>query len=460
MGGDQRQTRCGQRSPGWGSALSPRTRREFLKDASLLGAGITTLPEKNLFAAAFPQSPTPPAMGVHEVALSWLGDKPPTTATGISWGAPFPQGAVQRNAPFGLTTGDNRLPLQSWPLAYWPDGSIKWSGFATVIPAGFAGPATLATNAPFPSAPGPLPVTVKNDGKSLLVDTGAMQCSIPLTGAKILNSINIAGKSIAGAAQLVCILQHGPSTDENAAPTREKFTSAIKHVTVEQSGPVRAVVKIEGMHRGAVSKREWLPFIVRFYFYSGQFEIRLVHTIVFDGDQEKDFVRGLGLEFDVPLRDEPRNRTVRFAGPDGGLWSEPLQPGGGSIAQETGQTFPGNPIFLKNAIWDSFKLIQPTPDGFTIVKRTNPESTWVFSDRGHARSRPTLLPAISAAASPSASKTSGSRSPPRSKSATQPHPRHNSSPGSGRPTRPRWTCASTTRTATVSTQRMKMRSPA
>ena len=170
-------------------------------------------------------------------------------------------------------------------------------------------------------------------------------------------------------------------------PRREKFTSAIQHVTVEQSGPVRAVVKIEGMHRGAVSKREWLPFTVRLYFYCGQSEIRLVHSIVFDGDQEKDFVRGLGLEFDVPLRDEPRNRTVRFAGPDGGMWSEPLQPGGGSIAQETGQNFSGNPIFLKNAIWDGFKLIQPTPDGFTIVKRTNPEEHLGLLRCGHTRAR-------------------------------------------------------------------------
>ena len=72
------------------------------------------------------------------------------------------------------------------------------------------------------------------------------------------------------------------------------------------------------MHKGAKSGREWLPFTVRLYFYSGQTTVRMVHTIVFDGDQEKDFVRGLGVQFAVPLREEPRNRTVRFAGADGG----------------------------------------------------------------------------------------------------------------------------------------------
>ena len=299
-----------------------------------------------------------------------------------------------------LTAGNKQFPLQSWPLAYWPDGSIKWNGFATVVPAGFSGPATLSMNLAELQGPGLTPyspVTVKNDGESLVVDTGAMQCSIPLSGAKILNSIGMGGKSIAGAAQLVCILQHGPSTDENAAPAREKFTSAIQHVTVEQPGGVRAVVKIEGMHRGAVSKREWMPFVVRLYFYSGQSEIRLVHSIVFDGDQEKDFVRGLGLEFDVPLRDEPRNRTVRFAGPDGGMWSEPLQPGGGSIAQETGQNFSGNLIFLKNAIWDSFKLIQPNAGRLYDRQAHESRKHLGLSRRRKTRLGTASLPAMSAA---------------------------------------------------------------
>jgi len=110
--------------------------------------------------------------------------------------------------------------------------------------------------------------------------------------------------------------------------------------------------------------------------------VRVVHTIVFDGDQEKDFVRGLGLQIAVPMREEARNRTVRFAGADGGLWSEPLQPGGGSAAQESGEAFPGGGVFAQNAIWDDFKLLQPNPDGFTIVKRTNPGSTWLFSAAG------------------------------------------------------------------------------
>jgi len=37
---------------------------------------------------------------------------------------------VPKDQAFALATADGKaLPLQTWSLAYWPDGSLKWSGF-------------------------------------------------------------------------------------------------------------------------------------------------------------------------------------------------------------------------------------------------------------------------------------------------------------------------------------------
>ena len=66
-------------------------------------------------------------------------------------------------------------------------------------------------------------------------------------------------------------------------------------VTVEQRGPARAVVRLEGQHSNG--KRGWLPFTLRFYFYAGSDALRVLHTIVFDGDESQDFIRGIGLRF-------------------------------------------------------------------------------------------------------------------------------------------------------------------
>jgi hypothetical protein len=362
---------------------TPFSRRRFLKTSTLAaGAGLSfpdllKLGAANAATNAEKTNTTTAATG--DVSIRLLDGKALTVDSGVSFGVPWPQGSIKGNATFSLTTEGEHLPLQSWPLAYWPDGSLKWSGFATVVPAGLATPLTLSPR--FFQASGTLKVT--EDGKSVVVDTGKLKCSIPLAeGARLFDSMIVEGRAIAGEAQLVCILQNGPQTDPEDSPTRERFVSLVKKVIVEQTGPVRAVVKFEGVHKGAKSAREWLPFTVRLYFYSGQTAVRMVHTITFDGDQEKDFVRGLGIQVAVPLREEPRNRTVRFIGSDGGVWSEPLQPGGGSIAQETGQPFTGRGEFAQNAIWDDFKLAQPNPEGFTISKRTNPKSTWLFSAAG------------------------------------------------------------------------------
>jgi hypothetical protein len=377
-----------------------------LKDAALVGAAVGTgaLAEGNLLAAAA-QTRSAGAAGAspQKVALSWLGGAAPLVGGGVSWGVPWPQRAVGRGSTFNLNAQGKDIPVQSWPLAFWPDGSLKWSGFATVVPAGLTGPLTLSPGSP--TALGALKVT--NNGKTIMVDTGALECSIPLAGgANLVESMTIDGRVVVGAGQLVCVLQSGPEGDPAEVRPRESFLSLVKKVTVEQSGPVRAVVKFEGVHNGVKSGREWLPFAVRLYFYSGETQVRMVHTIFFDGDQEKDFIHGLGVTFAVPLREEIQNRHVRFSGEGDGLWAEPIQPligrggpqrtvtdaNGNDVypAQLAGQRVPNRAQMNRQglnmvnnwAVWDDFKLVQLNSDGFTVQKRTNPESTWLFSAAG------------------------------------------------------------------------------
>lgn len=356
---------------------NPLSRRHFIKASTLAAGASLTLPD--LLQSVAANEVNLSAVEPVEVSLQLLDSKPLTIESGVSFGVPWKQGTVPRTSTFQLRSNGQSLPLQTWPLAYWPDGSLKWSGFATVVPAGISTPMKLSVGKSDDSGS----VKVTSDASAFTVDTGVLKCVIPVAGgSNLIESMTIAGRQIVGVGQLVCILQNGPQTDPEDSPSREKFVSQVKKVTVEQAGPVRAVLKLEGVHKGATSRREWLPFTVRLYFYSGQTQVRMVHTITFDGDQEKDFVRGLGVQFAVPLREEARNRTVRFVGADGGVWSEPLQIGGGSVAQETGQPFTGRGPFAQNAIWDDFKLTQPNPDGFTIAKRTNPKSTWIFSGAG------------------------------------------------------------------------------
>jgi hypothetical protein len=168
-------------------------------------------------------------------------------------------------------------------------------------------------------------------------------------------------------------------------------------VTVEQSGPVRAVVKIEGRHAGR--GRNWLPFVVRCYFHAGGEMVRLMHTIVFDGQAQADFIAGLGLTFTVPLQGQLHDRHVRFSGQDEGLFAEAVRgitglrrdPGAAvREAQLAGRATP--PLESWNhqvssrldyiASYADWTLVQPNCDGFEIRKRTHEGCTWLSSARG------------------------------------------------------------------------------
>src|SRR5689334_2101161 len=84
----------------------------------------------------------PPAV---PVTVNWLGQTAPLARAGVSWGVPWPQGQVHLRDVISMRTSDGQaVPVQSWPMAYWPDESIKWSGLAISAPAGQAGPFTVS----------------------------------------------------------------------------------------------------------------------------------------------------------------------------------------------------------------------------------------------------------------------------------------------------------------------------
>jgi YetA-like protein len=102
--------------------------------------------------------------------------------------------------------------------------------------------------------------------------------------------VKVEGREVAHRGRLVCTLEDRSTPD---VVRLLHFERSVQSVTVEQGGPVRAVVRIEGVHKALAGNREWLPFTARLYFYVEQAAVRMVHSVVFDGDQEKDFIRGL-----------------------------------------------------------------------------------------------------------------------------------------------------------------------
>lgn len=351
------------------------------------------------------------------VPLQWIGDTPQLDKT-VSFGVPFDEGKVFPDSDFQLLTasGEN-VPVDTWPLAYWPDGSVKWSGVAGVIPAGtekltlFPGHAKRNKKSVNTKRGGiqtlPSQVSVSETPQGVQVSTGVISAYIPRQGEFLIDSLLYKGVKVGEKARLICSTQSEPVLETTPQVSFTNYAGELKSVTVERAGTVRALVRLEGVHKSS-SGREWLPFVVRLYFYGGSEQVKMVHSFVYDGDQDKDFIRALGIRFDVPMREALYNRHVAFSCADGGVWSEPVQPLIGrrvltlgktgqpqnapSLQQQQmeGKRIPSYEAFdeknrslLDNwASWNSYRLSQLTADAFSIRKRANDDNPWIGTFSG------------------------------------------------------------------------------
>ncbi len=328
-----------------------------------------------------------------KVELKMLNNTPQKNS-GISWGVPFGKSEVEKDQLFILKVDTDEIPVQTWPLAYWPDGSVKWMGMAATVPS-----AEKYLLEKVISKKKQYGISIEENEDSYIVLNGDFRYEIPKNGENLIRSIKTGEKTLAENARLCLKLE---KREKQGSTSYENYASEIKSVTIEQKGTLRSVIKISGTQSSLSKKRELLPFDIRFYFYAGIPEVRVVHSFVFDGNQETDFIKGLGLTFDIPFRENVHNRHVRFSAGDGGLWSEPVKP----IVTRHPFVFKGDRNILQNQMngiripeitsndstaftwfnhlpeWNDYKLTQLHSDAFTIQKRTNDKSAWLFANSG------------------------------------------------------------------------------
>ena len=371
------------------------SRRELLASSAAAGslallAGEASAAPAPTGAGAQVQEPLGSSLDLAD-DLVWLDGAPPAMHEGQAWGQPWPRGTRYAKKGYHLETADGtREALQTWPLAWWPDGSIKWTGHATGqngarakglrVREGGVGAAQVLKLAETPDA--------------ITVTVGDTVWTVGRSGEALIRSARIGGTQVLQDVRLLASAQDRPD-DEEGAPRLSRWTGTITRAEVEQKGPIRAVIKLDGKHKGEAG--DWLEFSLRLYFHAGSASVRVVHSMIFEGDPAKRYIRGLGLEGAVPMRDALHDRHVRFAGENGGLWGEAVRPLTGlrrdpgkafREAQVAGRAVPPLAQMAESVrekldyipAWGDFRLRQPNSDGFSIVKRTAPGFGWIDVD--------------------------------------------------------------------------------
>lgn len=326
------------------------------------------------------------------------------------------------------------MPVDTWVTARWPDGTVKWTGHAGLVPASddlSLVPAEIAAEAEAGTDTARL--RCRTDGEALTVDTGALRLTV-VPGPAPLRLLEIDGVAVGQDGRIVA---SSATTPERTAARRE-HTVRTDSVSLERDGEAQAVIRLDGHHE--VSGERVLPFTLRLYATAGSTRLRAVHSLVWDADPERLFLTSLGLRMDVPLRAAHHDRHVRLSG-GGGFLTEAVRgltglrrdPGADvRSAQVAGRPTPPPetwPATVSQRLrfiptWNDWTLRQLSADGYTVSKRT------AGSARGSPRARAAAARATpiwgtSAAASASACEISGSSCPPSSTSRT---PRRMSAP--------------------------------
>ncbi|MDB5327224.1 MAG: Tat pathway signal sequence domain protein, partial [Phycisphaerales bacterium] len=380
--------------------MAELTRREILQGA--IAAGVT------LTAASAARSQTRQAVApaktidpTKTAEAAWLDTKSTeAAAVGVTWGVPWARGLLKETEPLRVESDTGTaIPSQAWPTAFWPDGSVKWSAVAVGPQA--AGAASLRVS-PGEAAKGATVRALQANDTSIAIDTGLIQCTIATGGQTLIPSVRRNGKETLIDGRLVALRLSAPGESLAARPAADIFSGQVDQAVIEQAGPIRAVIKLTGKHQ-RIDKADatggWLPFVVRLYFYAGSDVIRVMHSFIFDGDEKKDFISGLGLSFNVPIRDPLYDRHVRLVGQDDGLFGEAVRgitglrrdPGDAvRKAQIDGTATPPLAEWAPSVSkaldlipsWADFTLSQLCADGFQIRKRTKSGCAWIPAGAG------------------------------------------------------------------------------
>lgn len=343
-----------------------------------------------------------------DVPLHWIGDAPKGEAP-VTFGIPFLRGEVtapKKGQAVALRDSSGaEIVSDQWPLAYWDDGSVKWMGVAATVPAGAEGlHMTHNTKSSKKKTDKSASLDIVRDGSRFNIGTGKARFFFSNSGNALLDSVVYDGAPAVTDGRIVATVADAPSAEGRSSINFTDYKTIIKSAEIEREGVSSACVKVSGSLVSPAG-RTLFPFDARMYLTAGSPEMRIVYSFVYDADQHSDFVRSLGLRFDIPMTAEAYNRHVAFATTDGGVWSEPVQPlvgrrvltldgdTTGLSAQQRqmlGHRIPpyeeinekGKGYIDNWATWDAFRLSQISPDAFSVRKRATPANPWLGTFSG------------------------------------------------------------------------------
>jgi len=223
----------------------------------------------------------------------------------VTSGVPFAAGALREANAVSLRDGEGKaVPLQTDVLARWPDGSVRWllvdfqADLAARQQKTFAlraGPAPAETMA----TPGLLRVT--SSAGVTTIETGPLRLELNRAAFDPLGAVWLDRDGDGKFAAAERVTRAGGFFVRDANGRRFEAAGAPAEIVIEESGPLRACVRVTGRH--AAEEGAMFSYVLRLHAFRGQPFVRCAYTFINDHQAAvMTSIKELG--FDVRLATE------------------------------------------------------------------------------------------------------------------------------------------------------------
>lgn len=314
--------------------------------------------------------------------LNWLDTKA-IKDTGLTFGIPWEKGKLKSTDQLFKI---NDIELQTWPTAYWPDKSIKWTGHAAAF--------DHVPEAPFELSVENQKVEAEENGiqinqsdTHIIINNNKYVYEINKSGSQIIEAVkDIEGNRLIENLRLVASIKKVEEKDGVTISKESHYTSLSNKVTVELEGNKYTVIKIEGELADGR-----LPFTIRLKIFKDSNELKIISTQFYNVNEAEEFVTSLGLSFDASFKGSPYNKHVKLVTEEGVYNEASLlltsrrhrfndyykKQIAGEMVERNEATQAVIEEAEGNAIWNDFKFNQIADGVGQYSKRTKEGQSWL-----------------------------------------------------------------------------------
>lgn len=298
-----------------------------------------------------------------------------------TWGCCWPRGNTEKESGFiAENEAGEEVPSQSRILAWWPDGTVKWS--AHTADAKLLGKKgyVLSGRKPADLTDG---IKIEETEAGWKADNGVLTCTVRKKGRFLLENLAYRGRQDNLCVDSVLLIEECEKSGYYGEKRESRqYESKIEEAELLEKGSLQVVFRFKGTHCN--ESEEKIPWHIFLKIGYGEEKLHFTYTFFYDGNQEKDRLKGIGLRIRKRMEGDVFNRHIKFAG-DSGVFHEAsvLLLGGKKFSWDVyeaqtagkmlGEDCPEIEQIRENIAlfphWDAYELCQDSDSHFSITKR-------------------------------------------------------------------------------------------